>query len=149
MPLYFAYGSNMNRAQMVRRCPQSRSVSRAVLDGFSLEFPRVCDEWGGGVAGIEPDEQATVEGVLWQISADDLASLDGYEGIDEGEYTRCRVNVTQPDGGSVEAWTYLAVAQAGAPFAPPPRYVQTMVTGAREHGLSPQWVARLESMAGE
>jgi hypothetical protein len=34
MTLYFAYGSNMDRSAMKRRCPGARAVGRAVLDDY-------------------------------------------------------------------------------------------------------------------
>ena len=35
--LYFAYGSNLNAAQMKQRCPDSEGISAAVLDGWQLK----------------------------------------------------------------------------------------------------------------
>ena len=34
MTLYFAYGSNMNRSAMTRRCPGARAIGTAVLEGY-------------------------------------------------------------------------------------------------------------------
>jgi hypothetical protein len=34
MTLYFAYGSNLNRAAMMRRCPAARGVGTAVLEDY-------------------------------------------------------------------------------------------------------------------
>ena len=34
MKLYFAYGSNMNRAAMTRRCPNARAIGPAMLEGY-------------------------------------------------------------------------------------------------------------------
>lgn len=145
MTLYFAYGSNLNLDQMRRRCPDSRPVSRTVLYGYRLLFPRPDSLWRGGVAGIEPDQSAHVEGALYQLSDNDIRSLDRYEGIAEGDYTRENVWVVLPDGRSVAAFTYIAVPVAGGPFMPSARYLATIIEGARHHELSPDWVRFLEA----
>ncbi len=41
---YFAYGSNMNRAAMRRRCPDARAVGPATLEGY--RFFIGIDGWG-------------------------------------------------------------------------------------------------------
>src|SRR5262245_49397714 len=71
-PLYFAYGSNLNRAAMARRCPESRPVASGVLEGWQLTFQ--------GVADVEPNQLARTYGALWKITGADLERLDRYEG---------------------------------------------------------------------
>ena len=39
--LYLAYGSNLNKKQMSRRCPNATPVGSVILKGFKLEFRRV------------------------------------------------------------------------------------------------------------
>ena len=145
MTHYFAYGSNLNLNQMQRRCPDSRPVSRTVLSGYRLMFPRPDRLWRGGVASIEPDASAYVEGVLYELSDTDIRSLDRYEGIAEGDYTRTHVSVAVSDGRLVQALTYIATPVTGGPFTPSPRYLGTIVEGAFQHGLSPDWVRFLET----
>ncbi|MDY0002073.1 MAG: gamma-glutamylcyclotransferase family protein [Polyangia bacterium] len=36
--LYFAYGSNLDQAQMRRRCPTAAPIGPATLDGWRLAF---------------------------------------------------------------------------------------------------------------
>src|SRR5262245_8319065 len=71
-PLYFAYGSNLNRVARARRCPESRPVAPAVLEGWQLTFQ--------GVADIEPNQPANTYGAVWRITDGDLERLDQYEG---------------------------------------------------------------------
>ncbi len=149
VPLYYAYGSNLSARQMVRRCPSSRFESRAILRGHRLVFPRTCQEWGGGVAGIVPDSEAQVEGVVWSLTESDLARLDEYEGLGEGQYTRDRVEVARPDESRVCVWTYIAVPEGAGDFAPPGKYVQTILEGGKEHGLSQAWIAQIERLLEE
>ena len=43
MNLYAAYGSNLNKAQMQKRCPKSKPFGVIVLDDFRLVFKGVAD----------------------------------------------------------------------------------------------------------
>ena len=43
MNLYAAYGSNLNKAQMQKRCPKSKPFGVIVLDEFRLVFKGVAD----------------------------------------------------------------------------------------------------------
>ncbi|MXZ01981.1 gamma-glutamylcyclotransferase [Candidatus Poribacteria bacterium] len=69
---YFAYGSNMNIAQMRERCPGITHIGRYQLDGFRLVFNYHAD--------IVPAEGCTVHGALWSITPGYEAALDRYEG---------------------------------------------------------------------
>ncbi len=70
--LYFAYGSNLNKEQMVFRCPGAEPVGQASLDGWELEFRRVLT--------IVRKPGGVVEGGLWLITDDNELALDRYEG---------------------------------------------------------------------
>src|SRR5215218_3595522 len=70
--LYFAYGSNLDREGMARRCPDSEPLARATLEGWQLTFQ--------GVADIRRRPGARTHGALWRISDRDLERLDSYEG---------------------------------------------------------------------
>ena len=112
-----------------------------------MVFPRPDALWRGGVAGIEGDGAAVVEGVVYRLTARDRAALDLYESVAEGDYTHVDVTVRMNDGATVEAMAYLATPAPGGPFAPSPRYLDAIVSGAREHGLSSAWLAHLTTFA--
>jgi gamma-glutamylcyclotransferase (GGCT)/AIG2-like uncharacterized protein YtfP len=78
--LYFAYGSNLDGAQMRRRCPSARLVGAAILDGYRLGFAGQSASWGGAVATVVRDRQGRVPGLVWALSAEDLERLDRCEG---------------------------------------------------------------------
>ena len=141
--LYFAYGSNLSLAQMARRCPAARAMSRAVLHGYRLSFPRLGSNWTGGVAGIEPDAIARVEGAVYRVTAACLRTLDAMEGVGSLRYQRVTVSVVMPDAQAMEAATYVATPEPGGPFEPSAQYVRVIMQGAREHGLSACHVSQL------
>ena len=36
--MYIAYGSNLNKEQMARRCPTARYVGTGMVEGYELKF---------------------------------------------------------------------------------------------------------------
>lgn len=81
--LYFAYGSNLDGAQMRRRCPSARLVGAAILYGYRLGFAGQSAAWGGGVATVVRDREGRVPGLVWALAAEDLDRLDRFEGATE------------------------------------------------------------------
>lgn len=96
--LYLAYGSNMNRGQMARRCPKARPLAAIRLHGWRLVMKRVAD--------IEPDAQAMTPAALWEITRYCERALDAYEGFPH-LYVKERLQVTLPEGRSVRPMAYV------------------------------------------
>ena len=108
---YFAYGSNLNKKQMLERCPDSKPRFVATLRNYKLVFVGWSRQWRGGVASIKPFRGERVLGALYELSDRDLRRLDSYEGY-PGSYNRLKVTVFDEDGESVEAITYIKSEQA-------------------------------------
>lgn len=70
---YFAYGSNLNHEHMLWRCKDARCLGGHTLHGYQLVFRFYAD--------IIPAKDNTVKGGLWEISENDEAALDKYEGF--------------------------------------------------------------------
>jgi cation transport regulator ChaC len=134
VPLYFAYGSNMSRAQMAERCPGAEALGPARLTGYALAFDRFSKRWDGYVADIVPHAGAETWGVLWRVTAAHLESLDRFEGVSSGAYRRTAVEAETPAGERHTAVAYQVVEPA-APGLPSVAYAATMARGASEHGL--------------
>ena len=111
MSLVFAYGSNLDRAQMRHRCPGAVRVARATMSGYRLAFTGYSRTWQGPVATIIPEPGALVEGVLYRLAPGELRVLDRYEGHPRsyrrhrrivrdarGQRHRAHVYVLPPDG---------------------------------------------------
>jgi gamma-glutamylcyclotransferase (GGCT)/AIG2-like uncharacterized protein YtfP len=136
VPLYFAYGSNMSRAGMRRRCPAAQAVGTARLIGWQFIVMRQ------GYASIVRSSGAVVHGVLWRLSARDLAVLDCYEGLASGLYRRCTLCVRHGPR-MVPALIYIGrSALAGRPTA---TFQRDVVLPARDEWQLPRdYVARLQ-----
>ena len=148
--LYFAYGSNMSRAQMRERCPGHECLGTAVLPRYALCFPRSSPVRLCGVAGIEQCEGAEVWGVVYRLTQHDIATLDRREGYDPAKpfhvnrYNRKTVRVLM-DGRAVECVTYMARAEPGR-HVPSADYLAAIITGAEENGLPADYVAGLRKI---
>ncbi len=71
MYLYGAYGSNLNKNQMLARCPNSISYASLILDHYKLVFK--------GVADIEKFNEYSVCLGVYKITEKCERSLDIYE----------------------------------------------------------------------
>ena len=142
--LYFAYGSNMERVQLKRRCPKAKFVSAAVLPDHELVFSGHSRMWAGAMADIRNTIGKKMEGVLWEISEAEREALDEYEGYPD-LYVRKEVQVRTTAGKVVPAFAYV-MANPGREASPSKPYKRLLVSGAEEHGLSEQYIAFLESV---
>jgi hypothetical protein len=146
---YFAYGSNMQSEtlrgrrgiQYQRALPGRAAGWRLVLDKPPL-LPV-----GESYANIIPDPDADVLGVLYEISAPDLAHLDLTEGVLLGNYQRVEIPVRPLAelGEPVTAFTLTSEHRA-PDLQPSTRYMDLLIAGALEHGLPSEYVAFLRSV---
>src|SRR5260370_5709143 len=126
MTLHFAYGSNMSRALMGARCRGAEAVGIAVLSGWRF----VINPEGFG--SIAPRPGGRVHGVLWRLSARDLAAINAYESVDSGLYLRRRLPVRC---GDVHAMALGYIARRQGEGTPTPGYISLVVEAAREWQL--------------
>ena len=74
---YLAYGSNLNRRQMMNRCPGAKPLGTAVIENYRLLFK---GSKSGSYLTIEPEEGSYVPVAVWAVTAPDEQRLDFYEG---------------------------------------------------------------------
>jgi hypothetical protein len=144
---YFAYGSNMSSKVFVHgfRKIKPQSAERAILKGYRLAFSEPgIPFFEPAYANIEKDETAQCEGVLYRITPQEMDWLD----ISEGgrAYNIIHVPVTGVASGTVTAQTFTSKAVAHG-LLPSKRYVDILVDGAEEHGLSDIWITMLKEQS--
>lgn len=134
MPLYFAYGSNMDQAAMVGRCPASKPVGigRLVRHRFMI-----FDE---GYATVVRDPQRVVWGMVWDLALADVPALDRYESLSTGLYTKVIQPVVTAQGPR-RAIVY--VGRNAKPGKPLPGYMEGVVEAARHAGLPEDYIRGL------
>jgi len=154
--LYFAFGSNLNPAQMAERCPGHTVVGLAVLRDHRLAFPLTSTGWGGGVAGVQVAHGSSVWGVVYDLTDEHVAALDRYEGfVGPGDqhnvYEREKVwvDLTRADDGSIPRRVRgeYYVPRVTNPNPPSRRYLDAILEGARFHKLPDEYVATLARIA--
>ena len=146
---YFAYGSNMKLAQMKSRCTGANKIGNGRLNNYEICFPRKSpSRQGKGVASICEKAGAYVEGVLFELTNSDLNRLDQYEGVPK-IYLRKSVTLLINDGRVIAAETYVANPMEGAPFKPSKAYIDAIIEGAIENGLSQDYVEELRKVEFE
>jgi len=147
MPLVFAYGSNMDWAQMHERCSSAEFICTAKLKNHRLAFTRKSKNRGCGVSDVLPAEGQAVWGVVYQIPEAEMAGLDKKEGINSKSYVR-RVGTVDRDGDEsmpISVQIYFAAPQDNPPL-PNQEYKDLIMNGARHWNLPAEYIAELENI---
>jgi hypothetical protein len=136
MPLYFAYGSNMDLAAMTARCPASRpvGVARLVRHRFFVT--------ADGYASVTRDPRRAVWGLLWDLALGDMPALDRWESLSTGLYAKTIQPVLGPQGPR-RALIY--VARAARPGQPEAGYMEGVAAAAEAAGLPEAYRRELEA----
>jgi len=130
---YFAYGSNLNKKQMLERCPDSKPMFIATLHNYKLVFTGWSRQWRGGVASIKPFRGERVIGAIYEVSDRDLRRLDSYEGY-PSKYNRFNITVFDEDGEPIKAMTYIKSGQLEE-TQPSKEYLSLIQQGYRDWGI--------------
>ena len=125
----------MDLAAMAQRCPSATPLGRAVLSDH--RFLITTD----GYASVLRAPGNEVHGVLWRLTARDLSSLNAYESLDSGLYSRAMIPV-QSDGRTVSALVYLGRARGEG--KPKPGYMESIVDAARAANLPIAYIQSLQ-----
>jgi gamma-glutamylcyclotransferase (GGCT)/AIG2-like uncharacterized protein YtfP len=135
MPLYFAYGANMDVAAMAKRCPSSKPIGLARL-------PR--HRWiisTDGYANVVRDSRRDVHGMLWELALSDVPTLDRFEDV-----PRLYRKVNQPvisTAGIRRALVY--VGRSSDPGRPRPGYLEDVMRAAESAALPAVAIAAMRT----
>ena len=142
MPLYAAYGSNLDPAQMHERCPHSPVDGTGWLNGWRLTFGGEDLGWEGSLATIVESPGEHVYVGLYDVSKEDERLLDAWEGADNGLYRKVRVRVATLDGDKL-AWVYILDGfEGGLPSA---RYLGVLADAAEKSGAPDDYLRELRT----
>ena len=142
MALYAAYGSNMDPAQMVKRCPHSPQAGTGWLEGWRLTFGGEDIGWEGALATVVEEADQRVFVVLYEVPENDEQSLDRWDGATLGYYSKLKVRVATLEGDAV-AWLYvLNDYEGGLPSA---RYLGIVADAAESAGAPADYLDWLRS----
>jgi hypothetical protein len=138
VPLYFAYGSNVNVDAMARRCPRSKALGLARIERHRLAVMRE-----GWLTAVRSPSSA-VHGVLWDLALSDIPALDRHESLSQGLYTK-EMQPVIAERGPKRAIVYFG-ANAG-PGVLRPAYIAEVLVAARSWPLPAEGVGALERLA--
>lgn len=121
--LYIAYGSNLDMGQMAYRCPNAKVVAKSWLHDYQLVFK---GRQFGAHATVIPAEGYDVPVAIWELTPQDEAILDMYEGVKGGYYTKehmkvevngrmrkCLIYIMTPNRYGIPTDTYLETIARG------------------------------------
>ncbi len=138
---YYAYGSNMDEAKMVDRCPSAESHGIGTLVGHELVFNRKGDFVEGGVASVVRNPTENVYGKIYTMSDEDLQQLDDEEV--KTSYHRVPKSILTEDGEVVECYMYVTFPQGI--MTADPGYLEGMIAAAGKVGLPDEYISELKS----
>ena len=152
---YFAYGSNLNSKDLEIWCRKRgytrikwKCARKAILEDHRLVFNYYSNTRQSAVANIEPSTGDIVEGMLFEIGEETLCKLDHKEGHPSC-YTRFNnfIQVVLEDKSVHRAFTYTVIPEkAGEDLKPSKQYLQIIKHGAKEWGLSKDWIEKLQGI---
>ena len=132
--LYFAYGSNLNRADWEGFCARKgyhsdclQPVARATLPDMRLSFDYHSMTRGGGALNIQPALGHSVYGVLYRADAEGWRALDKKEGAPNCYQRVARIALAE-DGSRVPVVTYEVTPERLSDFTPPTAEYRAIVT---------------------
>ncbi len=131
MALYAAYGSNMDPAQMLLRCPHSPQRGTGWLEGWRLSFGGEDLGWDGALTTVVEDPAHRVFVALYDVPEIDEKELDSWDGVNLGFYSKIKVRVQTLEGDAL-AWLYVLDAYEGG--LPSDRRLSILVDAAVKAG---------------
>ena len=119
---------------MAARCAGAPALGIATLAGWRFTINPE------GFGSIAPRPGGCVHGVLWRLSARDLAAINAYESVDSGLYLRRRLTVRH---GSRHMAALVYIASQRGEGTPRPGYIHLVVEAARDWDLPERYIQSL------
>lgn len=150
--IYFAYGPDLNPAQMLQQSPGHRSLGIARLMDHWLAFPRYSQSEGSATVSVFEDRGSIVWGALYDVPEEDVPILDHVFGFDPdgrpelNDHVRREVRVHRiGHTHSTVASTYIVLSD-GSNVVPTAGYMGLILDGARYHGLPRAYLGALQAI---
>ena len=139
MALYAAYGSNMDPAQMLARCPHSPQRGTGWIEGWRLTFGGEDIGWDGALTTVVEDAAQRVFVALYDVPEVDEKELDSWDGVTLGFYRKLKVRVqTSTEDADALAWLYVLDAYEGG--LPSARHLSILVDAAIKAGAPVDYI---------
>jgi Gamma-glutamyl cyclotransferase, AIG2-like len=142
---YFAYGSNLEVFQMMKRVGEWKTSRRATLEGYRLIFDKESKKWGGFTANVRRTGDASdrVYGVAYELRRKKIEVLSGYEGIDP-----TTAIAKFEDGSSLDNVSVFLFPPSGQSGLIPVAYKTAILDGLTQHGYGADVITQVSSIMG-
>ena len=145
---YLAYGSNMNYAQMQRRCPDAKAIGTAILYDYELLF-KVSKT--GAYLTIDKKKGGSVPVAVWEVSESDERNLDRCEGCPTYYYKQEMVLpvLRFASGRTIKTKAFVYIMHEWRRFGiPTGQYLYKCVKGYRAFGFDPEYLYQAFELSG-
>ncbi len=137
--LYFAYGSLVNRDQLLALCPTAKPLGTARIPDHALCFTGHSAVWGGGTATIGLAPTAELWGALYEI---DAAGRDRIERSGQSDgYVWSVTQVENSNGERIQTGILVKVRDLKR-TTPSDAYLEVLRAGWAQWGLDPNAMLR-------
>ncbi len=120
------------------RCPSSKFIRKAYLEGYKFIYDGYSEKRKGAVANIiKFGEEDVVWGGIFAINEDNLSALDCHEGYPKN-YDRKIVEVKDDQANIYETITYFRLGQIQG--APHEDYRNVVLQGAKDCDLPDDYI---------
>ena len=140
---YFGYGSSLRAGSVTDILPSAKFVMKGYLPNYEVQWREWSEKYGGGISCINEAPGEIVQGAIYECNEDEIEKLDYVPGVYVPKYKRETFVVLGEDGKwhSVELYR---LWELKGPFPPSRKYVEGMLEGAKQIGLSPDYVEKIE-----
>ena len=140
---YVAYGSNLNKRQMMMRCPGAKLVGTGFIKGYELLFK---GSKTGAYLTIEKKKGGRVPIAIWKVTKEDELSLDRYEGY-PNFYYKADLKI-KLDEKEIDAFVYIMheYRELGVPSD---YYVETCLEGYLDFEFNPLYLTKAINISKE
>ena len=138
---YFAYGSNLNIFQMMKRVGEWSSSTRVYLKGHDLVFNVKSRRWGGFAANIQKtgNDHDRVYGVVYFMKNEKLDVMTTYEGNSPK-----KLDVMTEDGEGIKDVAVYWWDKNEPSKEPPESYKQIIIEGLEQHGFKEDVIEKVK-----
>ena len=145
---YFSYGANMNvkyieERKKVKVIESAPAILKDFRMAFSFKgFPHV----EPGFAGLWDSPGSNVHGIAICLDKQSADILDTSEGANNTfGYVKQKVTFNTYAGKAIEGFIYIDKSPDRKEYLPSRRYLNILISGAKEAGLDSKYIAKLES----
>ena len=140
---YVAYGSNLNKRQMMMRCPGAKSVGTGFIKGYELLFK---GSKTGAYLTIEKKKGGRVPIAIWKVTKENEEALDRYEGYPTFYY-KADLKI-KLDEKEIDAFVYIMheYRELGVPSD---YYVETCLEGYLDFEFNPLYLTKAINISKE